>query len=428
MSLIERDKKLVWHPFTQAQTDPAPLPIVRAEGSVLFDENGKSYIDCNSSWWVNVHGHGHPRIGKAIQDQFKQLDHILFAGSTHPSAVDLAERVIDLLPDGFSKVFYSDNGSTAVEVALKMVLQYWYNQDIDKTRFLALEGAYHGDTFGAMSIGQRGYFNSPFESLFFDADYLAFPTEENEAENLEKAERLFKSGEFAAVIVEPLVQGSSGMKMYSETFLDKLMKVARQYGVLIIFDEVMTGWGRTGKMFAMNYCQEQPDLVCFSKGLTGGTLPMGMTVTKQFIYNAFLDESKLKALLHGHSYTANPIACAAAVESMKMFTEQETIDNIDRISANHTRFIASIKGKYKLDDLRQRGTILALEISEGKKGSYFSNIREKALNFFLDNGMLLRPLGNVIFLNPPYCTTDEQMEYCYGKIIALIELQEKGEL
>src|SRR5690554_4642834 len=311
MSLIERDRKVVWHPFTQVQTDPAPLPIISAKGSILYDEQGKSYIDCNSSWWVNVHGHGNSRIGRAIEQQFKTLDHIVFAGSTHLSAVELAECVIDLLPDGFSKVFYSDNGSTAVEVALKMAIQYWHNQNIEKTRFLALEGAYHGDTFGAMSIGQRGYFNQPFESLFFDADYLAFPTAENEAENLEKAEHLFKTGEFVAVIVEPLVQGSAGMKMYSELFLDQLIKVAHQYDVLVIFDEVMTGWGRTGKMFAMNYCQEQPDFVCFSKGITGGVLPMGMTVTKSFIFDAFLDESKLKALLHGHSFTANPIACAA---------------------------------------------------------------------------------------------------------------------
>jgi adenosylmethionine-8-amino-7-oxononanoate aminotransferase len=421
MSLIERDKKVVWHPFTQAQTERDPLPIVKAEGSLLFDEDGKSYIDCNSSWWVNVHGHGHPHIKQAICNQFDKIDHIVLAGATHPKVVELAERIVEFLPGNFSRVFYSDNGSTSVEVAIKMVMQYWFNKGIPKKRFLALEGAYHGDTFGAMSLGQRGYFNKPFEDFFFQADYLPFPTEENEEECLQRAEKLFSSGEFAGVIVEPLVQGSAGMQMYQPEFLNKLMKVAKSHDVLFIFDEVMTGWGRTGEMFAMNYCDATPDIVCLSKGITGGTLPLGLTVTKEPIFEAFLDDDKMKALLHGHSYTGNPLACAAACASLDLFETEESKNNIQRICNQHETFVNKIKGKYNLRDLRQCGTILAIEIEIGEGSSYFSNIREKAIEHFYGNGMLLRPLGNVLFLNPPYCTSNEQLEYCYGRIEEFLE-------
>ena len=421
-NLAERDLATVWHPFTQAKTDGPPLPIVKAEGSLLWDDEGNSYIDCNSSWWVNVHGHGHPKIGKAITDQFAALDHVVFAGITHPKAVELAEKLLDLLPNSFSKVFYSDNGSTAVEVAIKMVMQYWYNQGISKKRMLALEGSYHGDTFGAMSLGQRGYFNKPFEEFFFDADFISFPTPDKEASTLKKAEELFATGEFAGVIVEPLVQGSSGMRMYSAEWLSKLMQLAKKYDVLIIFDEVMTAWYRTGKLFAMNHCSETPDLLCLSKGVTGGTLPIGLTIATAQIYNAFLDEDKLKALLHGHSYTGNPIACAASCASIELFSEANTQAQIERICKTHTAFKKKWVNHSKLKDVRQAGTILAIEIDEGSESSYFSKVRIEALSFFIKNGMYLRPLGNVIFLNPPYCTTEEQMRYCYEKIGEFIEM------
>ncbi len=417
--IIELDKKHVWHPFTQMQSAPEPLSIIRAKDSVLYAEDGKTYLDCNSSWWVSIHGHGNEYLQDAINQQFGEIDHVIFAGATHPKAVELATRICKILPSQFEKVFFSDNGSTAVEVALKMAFQFWDNKNIKKTRILALEGAYHGDTFGAMSISQRGVFNKAFEHFFFDVDFIDFPTQAKEKESLIQAENLFKSGEFAAVIVEPIVQGSAGMRMYRPDFLNQLVSLAKKYEVLVIFDEIMTGFGRTGKLFAMNYLQVEADIVCLSKGLTGGVFPLGLTVSTQTIFDAFLSEEKTKALLHGHSFTGNPLACAAACASLDLIEDAQFFDDIDRVSRKHTAFYQKIKNHAQLADIRQTGTILALEIKVETHG-YFSSIRDQAYSFFLENGMLLRPLGNVIFLNPPYCTTDEQLDFMYEKMEAFL--------
>lgn len=258
---LENDAHHVWHPFTQHQTADAPLPVVRAEGSQLFDEEGNTYIDANSSWWVNVHGHGHPYLANALQKQFEVLDHVVFAGVTHPKAVELATRIAHSLPGPLKRVFFSDNGSTSVEVALKMAFQFYFNRGEQRTKVLALEGAYHGDTFGAMSVGQRAYFNAPFEHLFFEADYLPFPDESSATNSLESAARLLQNGECAALIVEPLVQGAAGMRVYDKKWLNTLMKIARENSVVIIFDEVMTGFGRTGEMYALNHLDEIPDKI-----------------------------------------------------------------------------------------------------------------------------------------------------------------------
>jgi adenosylmethionine-8-amino-7-oxononanoate aminotransferase len=422
---LRKDQKHVWHPFTQMQTAPQPLEIIRAKGAVLYAADGKEYLDCNSSWWVNVHGHGNEHIGKAISEQFSKIDHVIFAGVTHPKAAELAERITALLPDVFQKVFFSDNGSTAVEVALKMVFQYWTNSGTPKTRILALDGAYHGDTFGAMSVGQRGYFNAPFEPFFFDVDFLDFPTLENEHLLLEKAEVLFRTNEFAGIIVEPLVQGSAGMCMYSVSFLEKLVVLAKKYRVLVIFDEVMTAWGRTGKYFAMDHCNVKPDIVCLSKGLTGGVLPLGLTVATNQIYEAFLSDDKLKALLHGHSFTGNPLACAAACASLDIFEMDETWENIQRIESSHGFFKVQIEQHPFVKEARVLGTILAIEIETGEGNTYFSTIRDKAYAFFLENGLLVRPLGNIIFINPPYCMTDGQLESFQDVLKRFLDLLEK---
>lgn len=420
-SWLKRDKQNVWHPFTQMLTADEPLLIERAEGTCLFTADGKSYIDANSSWWVNVHGHGNPYIGKAIAEQFSLVDHVIFAGATHKQAIRLAERVVHILPPHFTKVFFSDDGSTAVEVALKMAFQYWHNKQEPKKRILALEGAYHGDTFGAMAIGQRGYFNEPFEHFFFAVDFLPFPSVELENSTLEQAEKLFATGEFASVIVEPLVQGSAGMLMYSAAWLDQLIALAHKYAVLVIFDEVMTAWGRTGKLFAMDHCVNKPDLVCLSKGLTGGTLPLGLTVATETIYEAFLHPEKTKALLHGHSYTGNALICAAANASLDLFEADQTWANIARIEEQHLGFLSQLEQLTNVRNAAVCGTIIRFEIETGEGNTYFSEIRDKAYRYFLEHGCLIRPLGNTIFVNPPYCITESELEHVYETIRAFLK-------
>jgi len=412
-----RDRKYVWHPFTQIQTAPEPIVVTRAKDTILFSEDGKEYIDCNSSWWVNVHGHGNEHIANAVAEQVIKLDHVIFAGVTHPKAIELSERVAELLPQQLQKVFFSDDGSTAVEVALKMAFQFWHNQDKPKNRILAMDRAYHGDTFGAMSVGQRGYFNEPFESFFFDVDFLSFPSKSNENELLEEAEMLFAKGEFAALIVEPLVQGSAGMRIYDASWLDKLVAIAQKHQVLVIFDEVMTAWGRTGKLFAMDHCAMKPDIVCLSKGLTGGVLPLGLTVATEQIFQAFLDREKSKAFLHGHSFTGNAIACAAACASLDIFEQEGTWQNIARIANFYQDKFLELENNPAIESVRMIGTILAIDLKTGEGNTYFSSIRDQAYDFFLQNGLLMRPLGNVIFLNPPYCITDEQLHFSYLKIL-----------
>lgn len=415
--LLSEDQKYVWHPFTQMQTAITPLAVVKAKDATLYTEDGQTYLDCNSSWWVNTHGHGNAYLKKALIDQFDQIDHVIFAGATHPKAVELSRRVLEILPDNLSRVFFSDDGSTAIEVALKMAFQYWFNLDQPKRRILALEGAYHGDTFGAMSIGQRGYFNKPFEHLFFDVDFLPFPLEVKEAELLQMAENYFNSGEFAALIVEPLVQGSAGMYMYRPEFLEALFALAKRNNVLIICDEIMTGWGRTGKMFAMDYIQTAPDIVCLSKGLTGGVMSLGLTVATEKIYEAFLAPEKTKALLHGHSYTANPLACAVACANLDLIAEPLFFENIERINRQHALFAGRMKVHSKVMEVRHLGTIIAVEIQpEQEVSSYFSDIRDRAYTYFLSQGLLIRPLGNIVFLNPPYCMTNEELEKAYTAI------------
>lgn len=425
MGLVERDKACVWHPFTQALTAADPIPMVKGKGAWLFDENGKRYLDANSSWWTINHGHAHPYIAKQIHDQFLELDHVMFAGATHPKAVETAERLVDILPSAFQKVFFSDNGSTAVEVGIKMVYQYWYNKGETKRRFLAIEGAYHGDTFGAMSVGQRGYFNKPFEHLFFDVDFIPFPTADNEAEIKAQVERLFQTGAFAGFIFEPLVQGAAGMRIYSAKLLSELVALANKYNVLTIADEVMTGFYRTGTYFAIDQLTVVPNIICLSKGVTGGVMPVGITVATQQIFDAFLAEDTTKALLHGHSFTGNPLSCAAICASLDLFEDENTQKGIEQIAQMHLSFVRENKDHSQLKSIKSLGTILSMEIKVGEESSYFSDIRTKAYNYFLANELLIRPLGNVIFINPPYCTTSKELETCYQTVLQFLNQLEK---
>lgn len=419
-SLPERDHTVVWHPFTQMQTAPLPIPIVRGEGSVLHAADGTTYLDMISSWWVNLHGHAHPAIAQRLTEQAHTLEHVIFAGFTHQPAVELAERLLTILPDNQAKIFYSDNGSTAVEVALKMAFQYWYNRNQPRRKVIALTDAYHGDTFGAMAVGGRNAFSAPFAPFLFDVDYLPTPVAGQEEETLALARQLFTS-DVAAFIVEPLVQGSGGMIMYEPAILDELFRLAKEQGILLIADEVMTGFGRTGKLFASHHLTEKADLMCLSKGLTGGTMALGVTTCTQTIYDAFLSDDRMKTLFHGHSFTANPLACSVALTSMDLLLAAETQQAIQRISANHTRFAEMIAGHPRVSSVRQRGTLLAFDLNMGEQTSYFNHIRDHAYQFLLDRGVLMRPLGNVLYIMPPYCTTDKQLAYVHEQIVALLD-------
>ncbi len=418
-SLVERDRDLIWHPYTQMQNAAPPIPIVRGEGVYLIAEDGKKYIDAVSSWWVNIHGHSHPYIAQKVAEQLNRLEHVIFAGFTHPGAIELAERLIDILPSGQSKVFYSDNGSTAVEVAMKMCFQYWSNLGNPKTKVLAFNNSYHGDTFGAMAVSSRSAFTRPFEKLLFDVEFIDLP----DAGNIEqlKAHISGISSDLAAFIFEPLVQGAGGMQMYEARYLDELILHCRQNGILTIADEVMTGFGRTGKLFASDHLSEQADLMCFSKGLTGGTMALGLTTCTSDIYNAFLSDDKLKTLFHGHSFTANPVACSAALASLDLLLDKETLKNIERITQSHQEFLNKIKNHPRLKNIRQTGTILALEWESTGETSYFNNLRDNLYNFFLDKGIILRPLGNIVYVLPPYCINTEQLNYVYLKIEEALE-------
>lgn len=418
-SLAERDRELIWHPYTQMKNAGMPVPIVKGEGVYLIAEDGKRYIDAISSWWVNIHGHAHPYIAEKVAEQLRTLEHVIFAGFTHPAAVDLAERLLEILPPEQNKLFYSDNGSTAVEVALKMCFQYWSNQDIEKTKVLAFSNSYHGDTFGAMAVSARSAFTRPFDDLLFDVKFIDLP----DKENIQRLKSYISSisHELSAFIFEPLVQGSGGMLMYEAEYLDQLIRHCKEEGVLTIADEVMTGFGRTGKLFASDHLSAKADLMCFSKGLTGGTMALGVTTCTDKIYEAFLSDDKLKTLFHGHSFTANPVACAAALASLDILLEDKTISDIERIRLSHQQFAEQIKKHPKVKDVRQTGTILAIEWENPAGTSYFNHLRDSLYHFFLEEGILLRPLGNIIYILPPYCISNEELDFVYSKISLALE-------
>ena len=318
--IAKADKDLIWHPFTPLINPFEHIPVKSAKGAKLFTHDGQTIIDAVSSWWVNIHGHANEHIANAIHKQALELEHVIFAGFTHEPAVKLAKNLMTILPDNYSKIFFSDNGSTSIEVALKMAFQYWYNQDqTHKTKIIALDGAYHGDTFGSMSVSERSGFTRPFFPFLFDIETLDFPTEENFEKVLAHFDELTKDEACAAFIFEPLVQGAGGMRMYTPDMLQQLVALAQSRGVICIADEVMTGWGRTGTTFACDQIEANPDITCISKGITGGALPLGITACNGKIESAFQSDELSKALLHGHSYTGNPMICAAANASFEIF-------------------------------------------------------------------------------------------------------------
>lgn len=419
-SLIERDKAVNWHPYTQMKTAGDPVSIVKGKGVYLFDDEGKKYIDAVSSWWVTLHGHAHPYIAERVFQQLNTLEQVIFAGFTHEPAVQLSENLLKLLPRNQKKVFYSDNGSTAVEAALKMCIQYAYNLGQEKTKIVAFKEAYHGDTFGAMSVSGRSVWTKPFGNMLFEVVFIDTPN----AENLEllKIQLEDLAEEAACFIYEPLVQGAAGMLMYEAEHLDELMKFCRNKGILMIQDEVFTGFGRTGKLFAANHLTEMPDIMCFSKGLTGGTMPMGITTCSQTIFNAFLSDDKYKTLFHGHSFTANPLACTAALASMELLLQEETLSAIDRIGKQHSDFKKVLETHPSVGDVRQTGTILAFEYKTDQNTSYFNETGKILYDEFLQRGIIMRPLGNIMYLVPPYCITSEELDFIYQHILEVLDL------
>jgi adenosylmethionine---8-amino-7-oxononanoate aminotransferase len=424
--LIALDRKHLWHPFTQAATAPDPIAIESASGSWLTATDGKRYLDLISSWWVTLHGHAHPAIAAAIADQAHQLEQIIFAGFTHEPAVRLATRLANALPAELDRVFFSDDGSTAVEVALKLAYQYWRNRgEPQRHRFLAFDGGYHGDTFGAMAAGYSSGFYEPFGDLLVEVEHLPYPATwdgdpnvaEKEAAALSRLDNWLErfGAETAALIVEPLVQGASGMRMCRPEFLHSLRKRLTAAGVLLIFDEVMTGFGRTGGSFACIKSGVTPDLVCLSKGLTGGFLPLSATVCGPAIYEAFLDPGFAKAFAHGHSFTANPLGCAAALASFDLFETPETASRLAMIETVHRRRLALLRDRPEFVEARCTGTIAAVNLN-GDAHDYAGPASQKLQRFFLDRGLLLRPLGPVIYILPPYCTSEAELDSAYDAI------------
>jgi len=418
MSLTTRDASVIWHPYTQMKTAQTPVPIVRGEGVYLFDENGNKYMDAVSSWWVNLHGHAHPYIAEKVSEQLRILEHVIFAGFTHEPAVRLAERLLAVLPGSQSKIFYTDNGSTAVEVALKMAIQYWHNQGQQKNKIVVFEHAYHGDTFGSMSVSARSAFTAAFDSLLFDVIQIPLPLPGKEKESLDALNKeIKKQGErIAAFIFEPLVLGAGGMLMYEADALDRLLEVCKRHSVLCIADEVMTGFGRTGKLFACDHLKQEPDIICLSKGITGGTMALGATACTEKIYKAFLSDDKLKTLFHGHSYTANPLACTAGLASLDLLLSEETQRAIQQITEQHKTFAKKLVGYSSIENVRCMGTILAFDIKTREGVSYFNSVRDELYRFFLENGIILRPLGNTLYIMPPYCISEEELEFVYRMI------------
>lgn len=420
--LLSRDARYIWHPYTQMKTAPVPLPIVRGEGVLLYTETGRTLLDAISSWWVNIHGHSHPFIADRIAAQARELEHVIFSGFTHPPAVDLAEQLLEVLPGEMARIFYSDNGSTAVEIAVKMAIQYFYNQGKAQPGVVAFDRAFHGETFGAMSVsGELSLFDA-FEPHLFQVDRIPAPLPGSEAESLAALEAVLAKGESCALIFEPLIMGAGGMLMYEPEALDALIKCCHDHGVLAIADEVMTGFGRTGKLFACDYLLETPDLMCLAKGLTGGVLPLSVTACTAEIFNAFYSEDKKRTFFHGHSFTANPLGCAAGLASMELILGESCQERIAAISRQHAVFKETHTGHPALLDIRSKGTILALEFRTPGETSYFNNMRDNLYTFFLEKDIILRPLGNVVYLMPPYCITDEQLQYIYGALEEALEV------
>jgi adenosylmethionine-8-amino-7-oxononanoate aminotransferase len=422
MNLSERDSLYNWHPYTQHKTAALPIAITKGEGALLWDENNKEYIDAIASWWVNPYGHSNKFIADAIYKQLTTLEHVLFGGFTHEPAIKVGEKLMELLPNNQKKIFFSDNGSTAVEVAIKVALQYFFNKGEKKTTIIAFENAFHGDTFGAMAASGISFWTQAFQGMFIDVVRIPVPVKGQEQTSFDALLEVIKTKNCAGFIFEPLVQGAAGMVMYEPETLDTLISICQEHKIMTIADEVMTGFGKTGKTFACDYLQTQPDMMCLSKALTGGTIPMAITTFTQDLFDAFYDDDVNKALFHGHTFTANPTGCAAALASLELLQTNEMQTNIQRINQSHLAFQKRIESHPNVTTTRVLGVIFALEIKVDSAASYYGSLRNKLYDFFIENGVILRPVGNIVYILPPYIITAEQLEKVYQVVENALEI------
>jgi adenosylmethionine---8-amino-7-oxononanoate aminotransferase len=411
---------MIWHPFTQHALRAKFPEAVRTEGAYIFTADGRRIVDAISSWWVITHGHRHPRIIAAIRAAAETLDQVIFAEYTHEPAERLAAKLLAVAPPGLAHVFFSDSGSTSVEVALKMALGFWRHSGEPRQRILVMEHSYHGDTVGTMSVGERGPFTEAYEPLLFDVGRIPFPAAGREAVTFDALEAECRSGQAAALIVEPLVLGAGGMLMYPPAVLAELRGICARHGVIFIADEVMTGWGRTGTMFACEQAGISPDIACYSKGLTGGSLPLAVTLCRREIFAAHYAPDRRRTFFHSSSFTANPIACAAALANLEIWESEPVLARIAALEAMQTRHLERFRDDVRFERVRQTGTITALDVRSPDPG-YFAAIGPRLAASLQPGEVLLRPLGNTLYVLPPYCVTADDLERVYGAIIGAVE-------
>lgn len=420
MNLTQRDRKHLWHPLTQHKLHAEHLPIVSAEGVWLYDDQGNKYIDGIASWYTCMYGHSNPKIISAVKQQLGVLDQIVFSGFTHPPAIELSEKLMDILPANMAKIFFSDNGSTSVDVAIKISLQYYFNKGEKRNKVIALHNAFHGDTFGAMSVSGLSVYNGPFEDFLLRIERIEVPDEQNWESVVKEFKNLLDTGEVAAFIYEPLVQGAASMHMFAPEHLDQLISMAQKAQVLTIADEVMTGFGKTGLNFASEYMEAKPDLICLSKSLTAGVAPMALTCCSQEVYDAFYDDEISKGFFHGHTYSANPLACTAAIAGIDLLRSEEIQNSIKRINKRHLEFERHIRDNPKVKATRVRGVIFALDLNV--KMDRYGKLRDQLYAFFMKEGVVLRPLGNTVYTLPPYVITDGELDKIYEVIEKCLDI------
>ncbi len=417
--LLHDDAQYIWHPLTQHKTALQPKAIVKASGNYLYDSDGQAYYDAISSWYTCSYGHANKKLTAAIKNQVDQLHHVVFAGMTHEPAVRLAKKLCAILPYNQAKIFYSENGSTSVEIAVKMALQYHFNRGEKRPVIVALENGFHGDTFGAMSVSGLSVYNGPFDEFLIEVMRIPAPRLDNITSVLAQVDDILKNNDVAAFIYEPLVQGAAAMQLNDARALCQVMQRFKVYGALNIADEVMTGFGKTGTLFASDQICNKPDIMCLSKALTGGIMPMAVTSTTQQVYDAFYNDDIAKGFFHGHTYSGNPLGCAVAAAAINLLVSADTTKHRKRIEASNRKFADRLKNNKKVTHVRTIGVILAFDLINSMER--YGSQRNAIFNWFWEHGIFLRPLGNTIYIVPPFTSTVQDLEKCYATILLFLE-------